>query len=233
MTLEAEELDIGLEPADLSSALRQGTLALHRQAERSGLVADLLRGRATRQGYALFLRNLAPAYQQLEIGLEQHRSTPGVRELARREVYRSDALETDLAWLFGADWRRAAPLLAEGWHYADRIAAAAKEAPERLIGHAYVRYLGDLSGGQILKRILATSPGIPSRGLTFYDFPDIEDLVGYKRAYQDALDVSGRAIPDRRGVIAAAVEAFSINIRVSEAVRRAVLAPAAEPIFPA
>ena len=37
--------------------------------------------------------------------------------------------------------------------YVERIHAVAKESPELLVGHHYTRYLGDLSGGQILKNI--------------------------------------------------------------------------------
>jgi heme oxygenase len=53
--------------------LREATADLHRRAERSGVIADLLHGRATRSGYALWLRNLLPAYRNLEAAL----CTPG------------------------------------------------------------------------------------------------------------------------------------------------------------
>ena len=52
--------------------------------------------------------------------------------------------------------------------------AFAADAP-RLIAHAYVRYLGDLSGGRIVGRILARSPGLGPEALSFYDFPGIAD----------------------------------------------------------
>jgi heme oxygenase len=35
----------------------------------------------------------------------------------------------------------------------ERIHEVARTAPELLVGHHYTRYLGDLSGGQILKAI--------------------------------------------------------------------------------
>ena len=58
--------------------LQERTATLHRQAERSGFIRTMLQGRASRDGYALFLRNLLPAYQALEQGLERGRSDPGV-----------------------------------------------------------------------------------------------------------------------------------------------------------
>ena len=37
--------------------------------------------------------------------------------------------------------------------YVNRINQISEEKPELLVAHAYTRYLGDLSGGQILKKI--------------------------------------------------------------------------------
>ena len=48
---------------------------LHRDAERTGLIADMLHGRADRRGYVLLLRNLQPAYKALERGLDAHRES--------------------------------------------------------------------------------------------------------------------------------------------------------------
>ncbi len=48
------------------------------------------------------------------------------------------------------------------------------DRPELLVAHAYVRYLGDLSGGQQLKRIVTRSLAIGPRlrRIAFYDFGD-------------------------------------------------------------
>jgi len=61
----------------LAAALRESIRAIHAQAERSGIVSDVLRGRATRFGYALLLRNLLPASQEMERGLDRHGQIPG------------------------------------------------------------------------------------------------------------------------------------------------------------
>lgn len=215
-------MDLDTEPVMLSLALREQTLALHKKAEKSGIVADILRGRATSQGYVLFLRNLAPAYRQLEAGLDRHRLTPGVRDFARREVYRSSALEMDLVALSGPDWREAlSPAFEASQHYARRIEEAAAGSGAGLIGHAYVRYLGDLSGGQVMKRLLARALGLGPQALSFYEFPGIDDLTTYGRSFRAALDQAPLAPRDRDTVISAAIEAFSMNIELSEAVRRA------------
>jgi len=192
-------------PSTLSAALFGQTHALHAKAERSGIVSDILTRRVSAKGYALFLRNLAPAYRRLEIGLERHRRTPGVGTFARQELYRSAALETDLVALSGTGWQEALP------------------------PHAYVRYLGDLSGGQIMKRLLAESLGLAKETLSFYEFPEIDDLTAYKRSFREALDEAPLGASEREAAIAAAIEAFTINIEVSDAVQLAILGPEVGP----
>src|SRR6195952_4929581 len=141
------------------TALYLGTKTLHTEAERSGIIRDLLRGEASRDGYILLQRNLLPAYQALELGLERHRDTPALAALAAYRLDRAAPLEADLRALCGGDFAGIA-LLPAGEAYARRIAEAAEGNGDRLIAHAYTRYLGDLSGGQILKRLLAKKPGL-------------------------------------------------------------------------
>jgi heme oxygenase len=204
----------------LADALRQGTAALHREAEQSGIVHDILHRRASRSGYALLLRNLLPAYQEMERGLTRLHAAPGVREIVRPELYRAAALAADLEALCGRSWSRSLALLPAGERYARRVALAARGDGSRLIGHAYTRYLGDLSGGQALKRLLARSLGLCPQELAFYDFPAIGDLESFKLAYRGTLDRAGTEIADRAAVVDEAVRAFRLNILVSTAVQR-------------
>lgn len=192
------------------------TRDLHFSAERSGFVADLVRGRASRSAYALYLRNLVPAYAELERGLEAS-ELPEVRWFARPELIRSQALEADLAWLAGPAWQASLPLLPAGLHYGHRIRAAALEDGPGLLGHAYVRYLGDLSGGQILRKVLARSLGLGPEALTFYDFPEIADLDDFKQSFRRALDRAGL----NEALVSEAEMAFRLNIALSEAVQTA------------
>ncbi|MDX5931764.1 biliverdin-producing heme oxygenase [Acidiphilium acidophilum] len=134
---------------DLAGRLRQATWDLHREAERSGVVALMLSGGMGREAYGLFLRNLLAVYEALESGLDSARDHAAVGALAREELYRGAALRADLAALGGADWAARWPVLPEGRDYAARIAAVAACDPLRLLAHAYVRYLGDLNGGRL------------------------------------------------------------------------------------
>ncbi len=207
-----------------AAILRERTAGIHREAERAGIIASLIRGRATRQGYALYLRNLIPAYTALETALEASRDEPALRAFADPALYRLPALTRDLAAIVGPGWASSCRLLPEAEAYADAIASA---APAILVAHAYARYLGDLSGGQILKPVLARTLGLGSEALTFYDFPAIADVAAVKLAMRDALD----AIPEGRAtsapgiqdaIVEEAIAAFRHNIAVSEAVQAAI-----------
>jgi heme oxygenase len=208
------------EPRDsLSEALRARTAELHRQAERAGIVNDILRGEATRHGYALLLRNLLPAYEAMEQGLDRHRATRGTGLFAKHGLYRATALRADLAALAGDDWARTTPLLPAGAAYRDRLTVAAGGDGARLIAHAYARYMGDLSGGQILKTLLGRSMALSDAELAFYDFPGIADPRAFKAEFRDALDRAGGQVADFDAVVEEGTIAFQLNIAVSNAVQ--------------
>jgi heme oxygenase len=205
----------------LTEALRARTRELHCQAERSGIVQDLLAGRAGRAGYALLLRNLLPAYQALEEGLDRHRRGR-VGALVPAGLHRAGALAADLEAIAGGNWKEALPLLPAGAGYARRVRAAADgDDGWRLLGHAYVRYLGDLSGGQILSRLLARSLGLGPEALAFHAFPAIADPRAFKADWREAVDRAGAGPGEAATVIEEARAAFRLNIELSRAVQAA------------
>lgn len=206
-------------PVSVVTALYLRTKALHVEAERTGIIRDLLRGEASLEGYILLLRNLLPAYQAMELGLERHRGSPGLTALAEFRLDRAPAIEADLAEICGHGWKHDIPLLSAGDIYARRIAKAAEGNGMRLIAHAYTRYLGDLSGGQILQRLLARSLNLKPAELTFYDFPKFSDLAVLKADYRNALDAAGVLANDPQAIVEEGAIAFSLNIDLSCAVK--------------
>lgn len=207
---------VAIARTSLSSALREATRALHHRAERTGVVSDLLHGSTTKRAYATLLRNLLPVYRALEEQLETHRAAPAVQSVARRELYRAESIAHDLAEL-GVD-PEAMPVLAQSEDYARRIAQAAQAEPARLIGHAYTRYLGDLSGGQVLRKLLARSFGLRRSSLTLYDFPEIIDPKSYKADFRAALDRAAQEA-DAAAILDEAMTAFRLSIALSCAVK--------------
>ena len=208
-------------PVSVVTALYLGTKVLHTEAERSGIINDMLRGDVSRKGYVLLQRNLQAAYQALEAGLESHRDTPVLAALAQYRLDRASAMEADLNVLCDGDFS-AVPMLPAGEAYAKRIADAAKGDGELLIAHAYTRYLGDLSGGQILKRLLAKKPGLAPEELSFYDFPAYADLAALKSDYRNALDEAGKLAKNPQAIIDEGLVAFQLNTDLSWAVQGAI-----------
>ena len=209
--------------AGFAATVRERTKLVHREAERAGFIADLLQGRAATTGYALFLRNLHPAYAAMEPALTAWADHPLAGAFADPRLHRLEALSADLRALAGADWA-ALPLLPEATAYAEAILAAAPD-PARLAGHAYARYLGDLSGGQILKPLLARMLGLGPDALAFYDFPDFADLAAPKLALRAALDDVPVASDAAQALCSEAILAFRHNIAVSEAVQASLAEP--------
>lgn len=205
-------------PVGLARRLRERTAALHKVAERSGIAREILRGAATRSRYALFLRSLLPVYQAMERGLEAWRATPLIGPFALPSLYRAAALESDLVALCGHRWPASLPWLPAARRYAQRVDECAQGGGARLIGHAYVRYLGDLSGGQVLASVLARSLGIGESALRFYAFPEIADTERFKTEYRRALDRTATLLCDADAVVEEAAVAFGLNIELSDAV---------------
>jgi heme oxygenase len=161
----------------LSLRLREATQALHRETERAGIMPALLRGQLPRPRYVALLAQLEALYAALEAGLAR----PGALALDPR-LRRLPSLRADLAHLAGAVPPAA---LAPTRAYAAALAAL---PPPWLAAHAYVRYLGDLAGGQVLARIVGRAYGLADQGLAFYRFEGEPAVLAHGlRAQLDAL----------------------------------------------
>jgi heme oxygenase len=217
----AEQKTVQGNSKGLVSALYVRTKALHSEAERSGIVVDILKGEASREDYVLFLRNLLPAYRALEEGLACHAGSKIFSELANYRLDRAPALAADLNALSGPGWESRVPVLPSAQTYAAKIDDAANGDGSRLIAHAYTRYLGDLNGGQILQRLLTKALDLKPNETSFYDFSKFSDPVALKTDYRLAIDRAGDAVSDLGSVIEEGALAFSLNIALSEEVQQA------------
>uniref|UniRef100_Q07RY8 heme oxygenase (biliverdin-producing) n=1 Tax=Rhodopseudomonas palustris (strain BisA53) TaxID=316055 RepID=Q07RY8_RHOP5 len=210
------------ERTGIVAALYVRTRALHLEAEQSGIIADILRGEASPAGYVLLLRNLHAAYDAMEQGLARHYQTPGLARLSAYRFDRAGAIGADLAALCGDNWRSTIPLLPAGEAYADAITRAAEGDGSWLIAHAYTRYLGDLSGGQIVQKLLAKSMQLRPDQLSMYAFAGFPDPVVLKSEYRHALEEAGADLIDPASVVEQGATAFTLNIALSVAVKNSV-----------
>jgi heme oxygenase len=181
----------------LREALKEQTRHLHAEVERTGVMRDLLRGRIDRARYCLLLRNLHAIYAALEQGIAGHDAHPYLVCLPLAQLARAEPLADDLRVLHGPRWAQDLELLPAADVYAQRLRALDREAPAALLAHAYVRYLGDLSGGQILCGIVSRSLGLSGEcGTHFYAFGTpgaAQSLAMRFRAGLDAIDIDDPA----------------------------------------
>ena len=106
-----------------------------------------------------------------------------------KELFRKKKLEQDLSFYFGSNWSELVKPSKSAVAYEARIREIAKDNPELLIGHHYSRYIGDLSGGQLLKTITKKAMNLQGDdGLSFYIFEEISDEKEFKIKYRNTLD---------------------------------------------
>ena len=83
------------------------------------------------------------------------------------------------------------------------------------MGQSYTRYLGDLSGGQILKTIAQRAMNLAgSDGVSFYEFPSIEDEKAFKAQYRESLNEAPVDEATANAIVEEANDAFGINMEL-------------------
>jgi len=175
---------------------------------------ELLRGRLERGAYCVLLRNLHEIYTSLERGLDRHAAHPFVSALDLPGLRRRAALAADLQSIHGEGWERLGNANATT-QYASHLGGVGDCRAELLVAHAYVRYLGDLSGGQILRRIVADSlRRADGAGTAFYDFGDEPGILA--DAFRSRLDSLNADESVANDIVAEAQRAFVFHVRLFE-----------------
>lgn len=196
----------------LTIRLREATAAVHDDAENTGFMTALLDGELTLGAVADLAGQLRFIYGALEDSVRAVADTPEGAAIADARLERHDALERDLAFLVGPRWRSSIEALPSTAAYVNRLTELGRNRDaSALLAHHYVRYLGDLSGGQIIARRLRDHYGIDGDGARFYDFSAVGKIKPYRDAYRDRLDALGLDDEVRDRIVAEAVLAFRMN----------------------
>ncbi|MDN4173639.1 biliverdin-producing heme oxygenase [Nocardioides sp. SOB77] len=204
-------LHAGPSPA-LSTAMRDGSRAEHEEAEGSTFVSELLDGRISEEGYAAYLRRLRAVYAAMEATVRGRTNDPLVAAIHDPALERLAALDADLAhWAPGAPRELAPGESPAAAAYVARLEGATWGGD--LVAHHYTRYLGDLSGGQAIGRVLDRAFDLDGAGTAFYAFPAIPKPKPYKDAYRARLDALGL---DAAGV-ARVVDEVKVAFRLNQA----------------
>ncbi|XP_048652509.1 heme oxygenase 1-like [Marmota marmota marmota] len=206
-------------PQDLSDSLKEATMEVHTQAENAEFMRNFQKGQVTRKGFKLVMASLYHVYVALEEEIERNKDDPVFAPLYfPEELHRRAALEQDMAFWYGPRWQEAVPYTAATHRYVDRLQQVGRREPELLVAHAYTRYLGDLSGGQILKKIVQKALDLPSsgEGLAFFTFPNIASANKFKQLYRSRMNTLEMTPEVRQKVIEEAKTAFLLNIQLFE-----------------
>ncbi|MFG2962260.1 MULTISPECIES: heme oxygenase (biliverdin-producing) [unclassified Streptomyces] len=200
-----------------STLIRTASHEQHVEAETSTFMSDLLGGRLGVAAYARYTEQLWFVYDALESGAAGLlASDPVAGPFVRPELHRLAALERDLAHLRGAGWRTGLTALPATEEYAARVRECAERWPAGYVAHHYTRYLGDLSGGQIIRDRAERTWGFERKGdgVRFYVFEDIANPAAFKRGYRELLDAVDADDLEKQRVVAECKRAFALNTAV-------------------
>jgi len=174
----------------LSTRLKEGTKKSHNAAENTKFVAGFLKGVLNPEEYRKLITDFYYVYETMEQRIEETKDPlASVLKQWGAKLYRTAFLNRDLRYYYGPMYRDMLTPSEACNTYCYRLNEIAEKDPYLLIAHHYTRYIGDLSGGQILKGIAKKALNPPEgEGLHFYDFPMIDDAKAFKTDYRAVLD---------------------------------------------
>ena len=199
----------------LAQDLKEGTKQSHSAAENTKFVSSFLRGVVSKNGYRQLVANYYFIYQAMEVEVLRLKDDPVVGPLNIKELYRHRRLAKDCEYFYGDDWAKTIYPTEACQQYVNRIREVAHDQTELLVGHHYTRYLGDLSGGQILRNIAKNSLKLDGGGLDFYEF-DIENKKEFKNNYRATLNTLPVTESQVSAIVSEANYAFRLNMFMFE-----------------
>tara|TARA_B100001250_G_scaffold381982_1_gene374737 strand:- start:579 stop:1292 length:714 start_codon:yes stop_codon:yes gene_type:complete len=196
-----------------SKQIKVGTKKSHSAAENTKFVASFLRGVVDKESYRILVANLYFVYSALEDVAKHLKDDPVVGTILDDSLNRHDALAKDLDYFYGEGWHETIYPSPATKKYIERIREVGRGSePYLFVGHHYTRYMGDLSGGQILKGIAQKSLKLGNEAFNFYDFKDIENASTFKQFYRTNIDTLEVTQSQFDAIITEANYAFRLNM---------------------
>lgn len=200
-----------------SQALRERTWSGHGESEGAGFMSDLMTGKGTRDDYIAMVAQHFFVYEALEAAGDAFTGDAVAAPFLSDHLTRLPALEADLRFLLGDGWRDAIAPLPTTERYVRRIhEIVASGWVGGFVAHHYTRYLGDLSGGQVIRRIMQRQFGFETNGVGFYLFDQIANPKEFKETYRDQLDAVAWDETERERVIDEVLAAYRLNTELFE-----------------
>ncbi|MFF1632357.1 heme oxygenase (biliverdin-producing) [Leifsonia sp. NPDC058248] len=204
-----------------SQALRERTRTDHGASAGAVFMQDLMTGKGTRDDYVSLLAQHYFIYEALEQAEAVMRREPQAAAFITPKLTRLPAIESDLEFLLGPGWRGLITPLPTTERYVARIRAVGTSWPGGFIAHHYTRYLGDLSGCQIIRMLMQRQFGFETNGVGFYLFAEIAKPKEFKDVYRAQLDAVDWDDAERGRVIDEVNLASRLNTELFEALAAA------------
>ena len=199
--------------SDFALQLKTETKKSHTAPENTKFIGSFLRGVVSEESYKQLVANFYFIYRAMEEEVDKLSEHPIVGKVHSKLLNRTEPLSRDLRYYYGPNWRALIAPSEACQRYVNRIREVAEDDAELLVGHHYTRYLGDLSGGQILKGIAEKAMDLKEgEGLHFYEFEGIADKKGFKTSYRTALDTLPINQSQANAIINEANYAFRLNM---------------------
>ncbi|RCJ38814.1 heme oxygenase [Nostoc minutum NIES-26] len=203
--------------SDLAGKLRSGTQQAHTAAENVAFMKCFLKGVVDRNCFAKFLGNLYYIYSELEAAIVSHQEHPAIGAIYFPELNRQAFLEKDMLFYYGNEWKGQIIPSKAAQTYIARIQELSANEPVLLIGHTYTRYMGDLSGGQMLQKVAQSALKLSGyEGTSFYNFEQIPDKKAFKEKYRQALNALPIDDVMVEQIVAEANNAFQFNMQMAQ-----------------
>lgn len=199
-----------------STLIRTASHEQHTEAESTTFMGDMLGGKLGVEAYTRYTEQLWFVYEALESAAPGLAGDPVAGPFIQPELMRLTALERDLEHLRGPDWRATLTALPATEEYAARVAECARTWAGGYVAHHYTRYLGDLSGGQIIRDRAEKTWGFAKKGdgVRFYVFEEITNPAAFKRGYRELLDRVRADDLERQRIVSECKRAFALNTAV-------------------
>lgn len=203
-----------------SETLRKRTRSQHQVSAGAGFMSDLMRGHCSLEEYSSLIAQYWFVYGALERAAVTMAHDPVASPFVTERLTRLPALESDLEFLVGSDWRDRILPLSATQAYVDRLETVASKSAGAFVAHHYTRYLGDLSGGQFIKTVLQRHYGFGTNGVGFYIFSEVADPSEFKSVYRSQLDAAPWTDAQKEDVVDEVLLAYAMNTALLAALDR-------------
>ena len=200
-----------------AKVVRERTWTFHNESEGAGFMSGIMRGGSALEDYVNLVAQHYFMYEAIEAQSDRFKDDEIFQPFDADGLRRMAALEVDLVHLIGPDWAEKIEALPATIAYAARVNEVGEQGwVPGVIAHHYTRYLGDLSGGQMISKRMRQNHGFDGDGVAFYEFASLGPLGKFKNDYRAELDKLGEKLSaeDRERFLEEVRMAYQFNTEV-------------------